>query len=350
MADIAANLRRNHLWKRMLKNIICTTITMIIGIIPAIVAVYGTSTYLGPMVSVFGFPGQRFGQMAESLSLIVFGVFVGIAWSFLGLYLSSLVVDSNIQAAYGIRAVFFALTVLFHGIMRSSTPRLFLFVFFLLLASLSVLTGSSTAVSAQIATQLAYPVLTGVGVVILVNVSIFPSFSSSFLGTTTIKTLCETMDCFEEAVDWFLSPHADLVEKTQAAELRARLVSLTDTKAKLRSQLASSKSAQAECNFELVYAVLPPRALKSISITAMSRFVQTTISLVNACESKYAVSKEDSEDSSSSPADDSDDDNSEAGSESDGSDGDSASSDMEEKSKKTPKKRSRHARNLSTLR
>ncbi|KAI1416785.1 hypothetical protein F5Y13DRAFT_153064 [Hypoxylon sp. FL1857] len=295
LSIVLSNLQRNNLWRRIIKNTICTTINLIIGLIPAVIAVYGKSTYLGAMASVFGHPGQRFGQMAESLMLIVLGTFVGIGWGILGLYLSSLVYDDNTQAAWGIRAVFFTLALILHGILRSSAPRLFLFVFFFLLINITILTSTTISVSASIVTTIIYPILTAVGVIILVNVTIFPEFSSGFLGRSTIETLCASIDCFQESGDWFMSDSKQSeggdAEKEKAAsmELRTKLIALTEKKAKLRAQLGSCKKAQAESNFELVFTVLPPRSLKPISMTLMSRLVQVTICLINACESKYAL-------------------------------------------------------------
>ena len=246
-AGIIANLGKNHLWQRVLKNTICTTTTLIIGVAPSVLAVYGHSTFLGSMVSVFGHPGRRFGQVAEALILILLGTFTGFAWSLLGLYLSSLVFHSNVDAAYAIRAIFFALTVILHGLLRSSTPRLFLFVFLMVIVSLTILTSTATAVSKQTFTQIAYPILTAVAVVITVNISIFPEFSNDFLGKTTIETLCETVQCFRDAGDWFLSTsmetNPDTGVKTISTDLRAKLVSLTDKKAKVRSRLTSCKAA-----------------------------------------------------------------------------------------------------------
>ncbi|KAI1211043.1 uncharacterized protein F4807DRAFT_451176 [Annulohypoxylon truncatum] len=295
LATVTSNLQKNNLWKRVIKNTVCTTINLIIGLIPAVIAVYGKSTYLGAMASVFGHPGQRFGQMAESLILIILGTFFGVAWAILGLYLSSLVHQSNIQASLAIRAIFFTLALLFHGITRSSAPRLFLFVFFFLLINITILTSTTVSVSSTIITNIAYPILTAVGVIVFVNVTIFPEFSSGFLGKSTIETLCATINCFQESGDWFMSDsiqpdEADAEkEKSASMSLRTRLVALTEKKSKLRAQLGSCKKAQAESNFELVFAVLPPRSLKPVSMTLMSRLVQITICLINACESKYAL-------------------------------------------------------------
>ncbi|KAH9891418.1 hypothetical protein F4778DRAFT_333778 [Xylariomycetidae sp. FL2044] len=361
-ADITNNLQKNNLWRRMLKNTTCTTINLIIGLIPAVIAIYGRATYLGAMASVFGHPGQRFGQMAETLSLITIGTFAGMAWALLGLWLSSLVYHTNVEAAWAIRAVFFTLALLFHGLLRASTPRLFMFVFWFLLINLTILTNTATAVSTSLVTQISYPILTAVGVIILVNISIFPEFSSGFLARSTIETLSETVNSFQQAGNWFMADSKELQKEnsgvTPTAELRAKLATLTDKKSKLRAQLGSSKKAQAECSFELVFAVLPPRSLKPISMSLMTRLVQVTVCLINACESKYALigydhetntksvekeggeSESESESSSSSLSD------SESSSSSQSS---SSSSDEDEKKPKKPKRKSRHLRNLDRV-
>src|SRR5882672_8361562 len=82
---IWTNLLTNHLWQRMLKNTLATTITVILALIPAVVRVYGKAAYLAPITTVFGHPGRRFGQMAEALVLAVSGSLVGIGWSSFGL-------------------------------------------------------------------------------------------------------------------------------------------------------------------------------------------------------------------------------------------------------------------------
>ncbi|KAF2971071.1 hypothetical protein GQX73_g2527 [Xylaria multiplex] len=291
LGDVTANLRRKTIWQPILKNVTSTTITIIIGVIPAIIKVYGKSTYLGAMASVFGQPGQRFGKMIETLSLIALGTFLGLGWSNLGLYLASLVYSSNANAAWAIRAIFFVLAVILHGVLRSSAPRLFQLVFFFMLVNLSVLTSSAKAVALSAFKATLYPIFTAIGVVILVNITLFPQFSSGFLGTSTIETLWETIDLFQASGDWFMSntEDGDDEEKTSHKAMRTRLAALSDKKPNLRARLRSCKTAQAECNFELVFAVLPPRSLKKISVTMMTSLVQITTSLINACESKFAL-------------------------------------------------------------
>lgn len=198
------NLITNHLWQRMLKNTLATTLAVVLALIPAVVSVYGKAVYLAPITTVFGHPGRRFGMMAEALVLALSGTLVGTAWSMLGIHLSSLVYSQNEPAAYTIKGIFLVIALLIHGYLRSHTPRLFIFVLLLVIVSVVSLTGTAVAVSATLATTLLYPILTAVGILLLVNVLVFPEFSSSFLGITTIETLGETVGALRDAGRYFI--------------------------------------------------------------------------------------------------------------------------------------------------
>ncbi|OBT66102.1 hypothetical protein VE03_05080 [Pseudogymnoascus sp. 23342-1-I1] len=353
------NMQTGNLWQRMLKNTIASTIAIIIALIPAVIAIYGKATYLAVITTVFGHPGRRFGMMAEALILTILGALFGAAWSIFGIYLSSLVYSYNTPAAYTIKGIFLSLAVLFHGYLRSHTPRLFLGVLLMLIVVVVTLTNPATAVSVGLVTGILYPILTAVGILLIVNVAVFPEFSSSFLGITTIETLSQTVNTLRDANSYFvaiLDPDNEMIENqdgnnsdgeaeknapepeeapkgslfhrlfqavrslrskasTQESKDAAKtteeehageepatpevpkpvvpsiveLKSLTDQKAKLRAKLESCKSAQQECMFELAFAVLPPRDLKPVSDTSMKKLVANTISLIGACESKYAL-------------------------------------------------------------
>ncbi|TGO38227.1 hypothetical protein BHYA_0079g00280 [Botrytis hyacinthi] len=349
---IWTNMQTNNLWQRMLKNTLATTICIILAIIPQVVAVYGKAAYLAPMTTVFGHPGRRFGMMAEALILALSGTMLGVAWSMLALYLSSLIYHSNPQAAFTIRGIFLAIALLFHGVLRSHTPRLFLMVLLLVIVCVVSMTSTATAVTTLSVTQLVYPIVTAIAVLLAVNTLVFPEFSSSFLGITTIETLGETVGALRDAGRYFIASAegseiaitdtkleniisasgsgngADLdrpptlaerpLEKSNVNHLTLRqkllsffhktketpeppptdinkgpqpvkLKSLTDKKAQLRAKLAGCKAAQQECNFELAWAVIPPRDVKPISDIEMKKLVANTIALICACESKYAL-------------------------------------------------------------
>ncbi|CZT43478.1 related to Lactobacillus putative histidine protein kinase SppK [Rhynchosporium secalis] len=332
---IWTNLLTNHLWQRMFKNTLATTITVVLALIPAVIRVFGPAAYLGPITTVFGHPGRRFGMMAEALVMALSGTLLGLGWSLLGVYLSSLVYDSNAPAAYTIKGIFLVVALIFHGFLRSHTPRLFIFVLLLIIVSVVTLTGTATEVTAIRATVILYPILTAAGILLLVNLLVFPEFSSSFLGITTIETLGETVGVLRDAGNYFVgmasdagqeskvdgptepataaeepsegsrpdppsfiqklmpfignNKQASLISKVAGGPKIVKLKSLTDAKPKLRAKLAGCKAAQQECNFELAWAVLPPRDLKAISDTSMNKLVANTIALIGACESKYAL-------------------------------------------------------------
>jgi hypothetical protein len=339
---IWTNLQTNHLWQRVLKNTLATTIAVIISILPAVVRVYGKAAYLAPITTVFGHPGRRFGTMAEALVLAIAGTLIGTGWSILGVYLSSLVFSYDAPSAFTIKGVFLAIALLVHGFLRSHSPRLFILVLLLVIVSVVNLTSTATAVSKTMATQILYPILTAVGVLLLINTCVFPEFSAPFLGITTIDTLGETVGALRDAGSYFIhsvealeeakdttlpkptedqskpgtaaeEPKEKRVEKTNVLVWRrfhnlfrepsikppdvethqnperVKLEALTNLKSKLRAKLAGCKAAQQECNFELAWAVLPPYDLKPISATAMKGLVANVIALIGNCESKYAL-------------------------------------------------------------
>ena len=362
-AEIWENLEKNNLWKRMLKNVTATTLIVSICLIPGSRDTIGKAAYLGAITTVFGHPGRRFGQMAESLILVLSGTVLGLAWSVLGIYLSSLVVKEYPPAAYAIRAIFLAVAVLFHGYLRSKTPRLFIFVLLLIITSVVSLTSTAKVVTPVSATNVLYPILIAAGCITLVNICIFPEFSSRYLGQMTLDTLNDAVKALGEAGAYFVQSKrvfdhngvktsdegidASTVEpigdasdeaqrppqkkpthsskapmhikakyelrwlfvtkskgtgdKTSERPQKTSLTDLINAKAKLRTKFASCKAAQQECNFELAVSVLPPRNMKPISVRAMKRLVANTIAVISACETKFALLGDDDEGQVSQP-------------------------------------------------
>ncbi|KAG5983472.1 hypothetical protein E4U55_008065 [Claviceps digitariae] len=325
----------NALWQRIVKYSLAGAIAVSIAILPHFKSY---STFLMPMVVVFAHPGQRMGIMVEALLMIIFGFLLGLSWSLLGLFLSSLVQETNPAAAHTIRAFFLLACVVLHGFVRSSSPRLFNFVVFLLWAALlTIQTPSAAATSLYMTTFV--PVLMGGAVLVVVNLAIFPELSSSYLGTSTIYTLSATMDSLTRATHWFITPGGDPMQiashslplrrtatrKTNNSSVgRARgkmkrhvcqlvadfpnpfrapgpsatlsnttpihlstLTQLAGQKSKLRSQLSSCKKAQDEVDFEVSVSPLAPATMKEISVVYMTGLVQNTVTLIGACENKY---------------------------------------------------------------
>ncbi|KAI4284627.1 MAG: hypothetical protein L6R38_001257 [Xanthoria sp. 2 TBL-2021] len=339
--EILESLGKNRLWQRQLKNVAATMILVSICLVPRISGTLGRAAYLGAITTVFAHPGRRFGQLVEALILALAGTFLGLAWSLFGLYLSSLVVSVNPPAAYSIRGAFLAFALFFHGFIRSNTPRLFIFVLLLIIVSIVTLTSTVSTLTAASATQILYPILAAVGVILVVSLIIFPEFSSSFLGETTIETLHDAAEALQSAGHYFTvskqikaTPNLRLDEDETKAEksnqttkqppkksitngvlhrfLRSKrpkssdadaasedsIISLQDlvgAKAKLRNKLSTCKAAQTECAFEVAFAVLPPRRLKPISNKSMKKLVANVVAVIGACESKFALLGESAE-------------------------------------------------------
>ncbi|KAG6008355.1 hypothetical protein E4U21_004559 [Claviceps maximensis] len=325
----------NASWQRILKYSLAGAIAVSIAILPRFKSY---STFLTVMVVVFAHPGQRMGIMVEALLMIIFGFLLGLSWSLLGLFLSSLVQETNPAAAHIIRAFFLLACVILHGFVRSSSPRLFYFVLFLVFAAL-LTTQTSSAAGTSLFKTMFVPVLMGGGVLVVVNLAIFPELSSSYLGTSTIYTLSATMDTLTRATHWFITPggdpihqvdnHLQLLRRTTTRKTnnssvsRARekmkryvrrlsakfpnpfrapglpatlsntpihlstLIQLAGQKSKLRSQLSSCKKAQDEVDFEVSVSPLSPATMKEISVVYMAGLVQNTVTLIGACENKY---------------------------------------------------------------
>ena len=358
-AEIWEDLGKNNLWKRILKNVTATTLLVSISLIPGSRTSIGKAAYLGAIITVFGHPGRRFGQMAEALILVLSGTLLGVAWSALGIYLGSLVIKENPPAAYAIRAIFLAVVVLFHGYLRSKTPRLFIFVLLMLIVSVVSLTSTAKVVAPQSVTNILYPILIAAGCITLVNICIFPEFSSRYLGQMTLDTLNDTTKALRDAGTYFVeskrvvdqggAKNADAAmtgptenaideehggpskkvtdlpkaprhikaknmlqrlfagkskgtaQNASGKPAKMSLTDLTNMKVKIRKKLSDCKAAQQECNFELAVSVLPPRNMKPISVQAMKRLVANTIAVISACESKFALLGSDDDGQASNP-------------------------------------------------
>ena len=251
-----------------------------------------------------------------------------------------------------------------HGFLRSYAPRLFVSLVLLIIVSTVNMLSTAKQVTRSGVTQILYPILIATGVIIVVNLCIFPEFSSSFLGQTTIETLHDTASALEKAGCYFTHTseyeegdsenraaakhahhscppasldtskgnqtqpstscvqgssvvvgltHRSLTTNTsrtgaeassitsaigressqKATEgivpIRISLGDLTSAKGTLRTKLSDCKATQSECNFELAYAVLPPRDLKPISSRSMTKLLANVVAVISTCESKFAL-------------------------------------------------------------
>ena len=320
--EISKALGENNLWKRMVKNVLTTTITskkvarresyrLKLIVVPVSLCLihepnsnFGKAAYIGAMMTVFAHPGRRLGQLTEALTLALAGALVGTAWSVFGIYLSSRVMVTNRPAAYAVRGISLALGLLLHGFLRSQSPRLWTFVLLLVIVCVIGFTTTSTEVTPTFITQLLYPILLASGVILTVNICIFPEFSSRFLGEITIKTLNDVTKTLADAGNYFVRAENPKKQGSAAVDQcfshnenpkapeEEPLVTLSDitaAKSRLRTEVSSCKAAQNECQFELAYSVLPPRSMGNISKRTMNKLLTNTIAVVGTCESRFAL-------------------------------------------------------------
>lgn len=278
--------------------------------------------------------------MIESLLMILIGSIVGLVWSLLGLFLSNLLVEENKPAAYTVRGLFLVAAVLVHGFVRSSSPRLFNFVLFLLVTCIITLQVPNSATK-MLFTDIYVPILLAGAVLLVVNVAIFPELSSSHLGSATIQSISEAMETLNRATYWFITPGGDSSEVQEQRlhriatvssggrrqylawyarpftshfrkKLHARfpnpfkssvkvdpfatnpinmtsIAKLTERKTKLRNQLRDCRTAQEEVNFEISLSALRPSSMKPISTDGMTNLVQEVVTLIGACENKFIL-------------------------------------------------------------
>jgi hypothetical protein len=259
------------------------------------------------MMSVFSYPGRRFGQLVETLILALAGGFLGMSWTICGLYLSSLLILDSPNAAYTVRAIFLIIALMFHGYLRSHTPRLSVLVLLFIIECASGLTSTATHVTGALVAQLIYPILMATPVLFFVGIFIFPEFSSGFLGKTAIEAIHDAAEALSEAADYFVraeitatkttskaskASSPDTAENTDGSKPdkpRNDLAKVTLAKPKLRKNVAICKSAQRECQFEIAYSALPPRAMKPISTQMVKKLVANIIAVIGACESRFAL-------------------------------------------------------------
>lgn len=332
------DVQTNQPWQRILKYSIACVVALILAILPRFAA---SETFLVPMVVVFGHPGQRMGLMIESLLMILFGAFLGVVWSLLGLYLANLVVETDKGAAYAIRGVFLLVAALLHGFIRSHSPRLFNFVLFMLVVCI-VTVQAPTDETVGLFTNIYVPVCLGAAVSLCANLALFPELSSSYLGDSAITTISEAMDTLTRSTHWFVTPGGDSEEaKQQRARLYSStsrksrssasslpffkrittsprwrklcsqfpnpfktpgqtnqhqtpieltsLASLTERKMRIRSRLRACRAAQDEVNFEISLSKLPPDMMRPITMNSMTNLVQGIITVIGACENKFVL-------------------------------------------------------------
>ncbi|KAK6527831.1 hypothetical protein TWF694_004806 [Orbilia ellipsospora] len=333
----------DHLWQHVFKCSIATTCALITCLIPAVAKAYGPAVFLSAVASVFGHPGRNLGAMFETLVFALVGTVVGTGWVTLGSYISDTISKTNTEKAHAFRAVILAVSLMIHGYLRSKVPKFFVGVLLFLLTVIIQMTTPVFKFTHQVATAFLYPFLTGIVLCTLVNILIFPEFSSGKVAVVTVEALELTLDALRDATDFFVSSTEELQrrkstgkEDTETAKPQGTgpadgpaeekkskkhwlfwknpktednekgdeqdeqkddqeekeedpLKNLLAAKDKLRKAVASSKATLKETSFELSFSCLPPDRLHDISSKGLEALVTSALTLIVACETKHIV-------------------------------------------------------------
>ncbi|KAF3935962.1 hypothetical protein ABW19_dt0206905 [Dactylella cylindrospora] len=321
------DLKKNNLWQHILKCSIATTLALITCLIPAIASAYGPAVFLSAVASVYAHTSVTFAS-----------------------YISDLIYKTNVEDAHAFRAVILAISFIVHGYLRSVFPRFFVGILLFLLAVVIQMTTPIFTFDHMVATAFLYPFLTGIGVCTLVNVLIFPEFSSGKVAVVTVDGLKLALETLKDATEFFVLPNEDVVKKEPAAKeddksekpksksadgvekdekkdgkakkgkkdkKKAKesskdgepeaekadekgkgegeekeedpLKKLVAAKDQLRKALGASKAILKETSFEICYSCLPPAKLHPISSRGLEALVMSLLTLIGACETKHMV-------------------------------------------------------------
>ena len=229
--------------------------------------------------------------MVEALALAAAGTLLGTGWSILGIYLGSLVIESNPPAAYTIKGIFLLISLLLHGFFRSHTPRIFLGTVLFIIVSVVNLISPAKTVTPTNLTQIIYPIFIAMGILLIVNLTIFPEFSSSYLGGTVTNGLHEITSVLRQSTNYFTYIEGSDSTKSNgenSPQANQKISTLTASKATIRTKVTTCKTAERECNFELAYSTLSPGDLTSMN-QAMAKLTGNVSAIIGACESKFAL-------------------------------------------------------------
>ncbi|KAF3928562.1 hypothetical protein ABW21_db0209183 [Orbilia brochopaga] len=263
--------------------------------------------------------------MLETLVFALGGTLIGTGWVTLASFISDHLYVHHQQAAYAFRAVFLVLSFIIHGYLRSAVPKLFVGVLLFLLTVIIQMTTPFFVFSHYVATGFLYPFLTGIVICTLVNVLVFPEFSSNKVAVVTVDALQLALGTLKETTDFFVSLGEEsslngeetasegtkidslgngtgdsksaksITDKKSTAGSTAEprkenpFKKITNAKEKLRKAAASSKATLKETSFEICYSCLPPARLHGISSKGLEALVVSLLTLIVACETKHII-------------------------------------------------------------
>lgn len=270
-------------FKRMFKAALLTTICFSLTCINPVDAKIGASSYLCALISVSMHPGRRLGSMMQSLVLGLAAVLFGIPYSLFVHFIARHVYTNthDLQKALALFIVFDFIVLFFAGYIRSAVPRVFQFAFvFFLITHFSFLMPISTTLP-EIAHYFSVPIIIGIALSFIINISIFPEFGSTYIGSSALSVVHEIQVLFSNTSYLFVSLHLD--NSDSARNYTQKVAFLINQKKKVRSAFAQCSATMLECSYEFSYSYMAPHELKPL-IKTLHSLNNTTNALHVACE------------------------------------------------------------------
>lgn len=272
--------------KRLLKGWLATTICFIMCLIKPVATVLGSSSYIIAIAALNHHPARRLGGMIEAVVMGLIGTGVGIAFMVFGHFTTNeIAAYSGMRNALAYLAILEIIMLTVHAFIRSYSPRLFNMVFmFFTVVHFGFLSPLSTPYG-DLARNFGYPILLGIGICFVINLSIFPEFGSTYLGTSVVKALNEMHTHTNSTVLFFTGSHQGV---DQSSTELLTMNNIMTQKAKLRSSLANCKEILTESLFEISVSVMSPQELKKC-LKVINNSIVPLNALVGACELEYSL-------------------------------------------------------------
>jgi hypothetical protein len=272
--------------KRLFKGWLATTICFIVCLIKPVAAVLGSSSYIIAIAALNHHPARRLGGMIEAVVMGLIGTGVGIAFLVFGHFTTNQIAAySGMRNALAYLAILEIIMLTVHAFVRSYSPRLFNMVFmFFTVVHFGFLSTLSTPYG-ELAKSFGYPILLGIGICFVINLSIFPEFGSTYLGTSVVKALNEMHTHTNSAVLFFTGSHSRV---DQSSTELLSMNNIMAQKSKLRTLLANCKQILTESLFEISVSVMSPQELKKC-LKVINNSIVPLNALVGACELEYSL-------------------------------------------------------------
>lgn len=269
--------------KRVFKACLLTSTCFAFSCIDPINSNMGVSSYLCSLISVSMHPGRRLGAMMQSLVLGLAGVAIGLPYTLFVHFIAKKVYsdEKDLQNVYGLFIVFDFFVLAMAGYVRSAAPRFFIFTFVVFLIShFSFLLPITTSLE-NLAHDFSVPLLIGIGLSFVINITIFPEFGSTYIGTTILSAVHELQVMFSNTSYFFVN--LDVDAPNMAKDYADKVAFLISQKKKVRGCFAQCVATMLECSYEFSYSYMAPQELKPLLKHLRSLNI-TTNALHVACE------------------------------------------------------------------